>query len=287
MTFGEVYRKGKSVLARAGNENPSFDASCLFEKAFGAGRQQRILSERRPADPERAEAFFSMARERAAGQPLQYLLGEWPFLGLTLEVGEGVLIPREETELLVRTAAGMLRKNPSPRVLDLCAGSGAVALGLISLLPGARACAVEWMDAAFGYLEKNIEKTGCRRSVKATRRDVLDPASAAGFAGVDGIVSNPPYVAATEIPSLQREVLHEPREALDGGADGLAFYRAIAGIWVPVLKPGGILAVEIGEGQAKPVSALFSAAGLTGLAVKTDFNGFDRVVAAHRPDGEN
>lgn len=276
MTLGEAYRRGKKMLENAGNESPAFDAGCLFEKTFGLGRQERILQSSREADAEKTRCYLSTAKERAAGRPLQYILGEWPFLSFTLKVGEGVLIPREETELLVRTAAGMLKDVQKPRIADLCSGTGAVALGLASLLPGAEVAAAEKYPEALRYLRQNIQEAGIP-GVTAVEADVLSSAAVEHFPPLDGIVSNPPYVCREDLSGLQEEVRHEPREALDGGEDGLLFYRAIAKIWLPKLKPGGIAAVEIGEEQAQAVEKLFSGR-LTRLRVLEDFNGLDRVV---------
>ncbi|MDF1493520.1 peptide chain release factor N(5)-glutamine methyltransferase [Caproiciproducens sp. CPB-2] len=281
MTLGETYRMGKNILAGAGIESPAFDASCLFEKVFGLDRQRRIVHAAEPAEEQKTEEYLRLSRERAGGRPLQYILGSWPFLGLTLAVGEGVLIPREETELLVQTAAELLRGRENPEVLDLCSGSGAVALGLASLFPGASVLAAELYGEALSYLDLNIRNTGFRQ-VKSVQTDVLNPESAARFASFDCIVSNPPYVAAGELRTLQAEVRREPRTALLGGEDGLLFYRAIASLWLPKLKPGGAAAAEIGEGQAEPVARLFQNAGLSEIRVVKDFNGFDRVVAGIR-----
>lgn len=280
MNIGEVYREGKRLLAQAGCDSPDFDAGCLFEKMFGLDRQQRILQSSAEAEAEKTAQYLAFARERAGGRPLQYILGEWPFLGMVLEVGEGVLVPREETELLVRTAAEMLRERENPQIADLCAGTGAVALGLASLLPDAHVKAVEKFPAAMDYLRRNIEKTGLSR-VEAVSLDVLDTSLAECFPALDAVVSNPPYVCREEISTLQREVRHEPHEALDGGEDGLVFYRAIAEIWLPKLKPGGIAAVEIGEGQAEDVAELF-AGKLEEIHVYRDFNGTERVVSGTR-----
>lgn len=277
MNLGEAYRKGKRLLEAAGNESPAFDAGCLFEKSFGLDRQQRIINSAKTADDGKTAAYLAFARERAEGRPLQYILGEWPFLDFTLEVGEGVLVPREETELLVRTAAELLKQASTPKIVDLCSGSGAVALGLASLLPGAQITAAEKYEGALRYLRRNIRKTGFS-GVTAAEADVLDPEAAREFSGLDCIVSNPPYVRRKEIGSLQEEVRREPREALDGGDDGLAFYRAIAEIWLPKLKPGGIAAVEIGEGQSADVKKLFGTM-LNDIKVYRDFNGIERVVA--------
>lgn len=284
-TLGQVYREGRRALAGGGVEGPDFEAGCLFEKAFGLSRQERILGADRPADPGRAERYRGLIRERCGGRPLQYLLGEWPFCGRSLLVGEGVLIPREETELLVRTAAGMLSGAGAPEVLDLCAGTGAVALALASEFPGARVRAVEWVEAAFGYLNRNIARSGLD-NVRAVRLDVLNPESARAFQNCDCIVSNPPYVRTGEFAGLQREVLREPREALDGGEDGLDFYRAIAKFWAPALRRGGALCVECGEDQAEAVSGLLRPAGLSGLRFFRDFNGINRVVAGRFSGGE-
>lgn len=279
-TLGEVYREGRRSLSEDGVEGPGFEADCLFQKAFGFSRQERILRSAQAAEPEAAERFYAVVRERREGRPLQYLLGEWPFCGRSLLVGEGVLIPREETELLAETAASMLGNAAEPTVLDLCSGTGAVALALADRFPGARISAAEWMEPALGYLNRNIARGG-RSNVRAVRLDVLNPESARAFRELDCIVSNPPYIRTDELPGLQREVRREPREALDGGADGLDFYRAFAAYWVPALRRGGALCVEVGEDQAEPVAALFCSAGLSGICFARDFNGIDRVVSGH------
>jgi release factor glutamine methyltransferase len=278
VTLGELYRRGKSVLLQSGNESPAFDAAFLFQKAFSIDRQSMIVYAQEKADTVQEKQYLAWIAERAEKRPLQYIVGQWPFMELNLSVGEGVLIPREETELLVYTAAQLLKNEEKPTVLDLCAGTGAVALGLASLLPSAQITAVELYDMAFSYLSLNIRQTGYR-NVMPARLDILNPMSAEHFSSVDCILSNPPYINTGELPVLQTEVQREPLTALDGGSDGLAFYRAIASVWLPKLKTGGTAAVEIGEGQAKQVAALFQSAGLTGIQAKKDFNGIERVVA--------
>lgn len=284
MTLGEAYRRGRRVLERAGVESPGFDADCLFRKSFGLDRQSRVMKSGETAPQEQARRYEDMAAERAAGRPLQYILGKWPFFGMELCVGEGVLIPREETELLVSTAAELLRGAENPKIADLCAGTGAVGLGLASLFPGARVAAVERYEDAFRYLERNIRETGFS-NVEPVRLDVLLPESARRFPNLDAVVSNPPYVEAGDLPALQPEVRREPATALDGGADGLLFYRAIARYWLPNLKPGGVAAVEVGEHQAEAVAGLFRAAGIGSLRIPRDFNGIARVVAGVRQKG--
>ena len=170
MTLEETYRAGRRELMEAGIESPAFDAVCIFEKYFGLDRQGLILRGREEAGEEASHAFFGSIRERAAGRPLQYILGVWPFLDMELAVGEGVLAPREETELLVREGAARLRRElpgagdgEGLLIADLCSGSGAVALGLAGEFPAASVRAVERFPAAYSYLTENIRRTGKRR----------------------------------------------------------------------------------------------------------------------------
>ncbi len=262
---------------RAGEcDSPAFDACCLLEDIGGVGRGKVSASNHDTLTDERWEQVLSAADRRAAGEPLQYVLGTWDFLDLTLEVGEGVLIPRPETELLCETAAEYLQTISHPRVLDLCAGSGCVGLGIASLCPSATVTAVEKSDKAFYYLQRNIRRYPSL-SVTAIQADVLKhtPPYPGTF---DAIVSNPPYIPASDLAGLQREVQYEPTMALDGGEDGLVFYRAIVNRWIPMLVSGGILAVEIGIGQSEEVSRLFTEAGLKNVHIRCDFAGIPRVV---------
>lgn len=280
MTLSELYRSGKETLRKAGCDSPEFDAACLAEKAWGLDRQGLFLRGNREANPEEETSFLQMIRERAAHRPLQYILGSWPFMDMQLFVGEGVLAPREDTEVVVRAAASLLQNTGSPLYgIDLCGGTGAVALGLCSLVPGLRMDCVEWMPEAFAFLEQNTRRFGEGR-VRPVRGDVLDARTAEALFPhpVDVLISNPPYVRAEEIPGLQQEVQQEPHSALDGGQDGLVFYRAIANFWIPKVKPGGVVAVEIGEEQAEAVCQLFQKAGVTELCVHQDLAELDRAV---------
>lgn len=285
MTLSELYRSGKETLRKAGCDSPEFDAACLAEKAWGLDRQGLFLRGNREANPEEEASFLQMIRERAAHRPLQYILGSWPFMDMQLLVGEGVLAPREDTEVVVRAAASLLQNTGSPLYgIDLCGGTGAVALGLCSLVPGLRMDCVEWMPEAFAFLEQNTRRFGEGR-VRPVRGDVLDARTAEALFPhpVDVLISNPPYVRAGEIPGLQQEVQQEPHSALDGGQDGLVFYRAIADFWIPKVKPGGVVAVEIGEEQAEAVCQLFQKAGVTELCVHQDLAGLDRAVTGKIP----
>lgn len=278
MTRHDWWQQATARLTAAGCEDAAFDARCLLEDIGDLPRghmpDTAMLT---AAQLDRLEA--ALAR-RADGYPLQYILGEWEFLTLTLRVGEGVLIPRADTEVLCETAAAYLRGVAAPRVLDLCAGSGCVGLGVASLCTDADVTAVELSDEAFPYLRENIARYPAL-TVTAVQRDVLR--DAADFADdYDVILSNPPYIPTADLDGLMREVGHEPRMALDGSADGLRFYRVIADVWSRKLRVGGLCAVEVGIDQADAVAALFTAAGLVDVRTVNDLAGVPRVVCGIR-----
>ncbi len=278
MTRRDWWRQATARLTAAGCEDAAFDARCLLEDIGGLPRGR--MPDETPLTDETYERLQAALARRAGGYPLQYILGEWEFLTLTLRVGEGVLIPRADTEVLCETAAACLRGVSRPRVLDLCAGSGCVALGVASLCAGAQVTAVELSDAAYPYLLENIARYPSL-TVTATQADVLY--DAADFADdYDAILSNPPYIPTADMDGLMREVHYEPRMALDGSEDGLRFYRVIADVWSRKLRDGGVCAVEVGIGQAEAVAALFRAADLRDVHTVNDLGGVPRVVCGIR-----
>ena len=265
-------------LTAVGCEDAAFDARCLLED-FGGLPRGRAADET-PLTEAQEAALVTALDQRAAGRPLQYILGEWEFLTLTLKVGEGVLIPRPDTELLCEVAAENLRGKTAPRVLDLCAGSGCVGLGVASLHPDAVVTEVELSDAALPYLRQNVTRYP-DYAVTVRQADVLTDCAA--FDGpYDAILSNPPYIPTADLPSLQKEVQQEPKMALDGDADGLKFYRMIAEHWCEKLSVDGFVAVEVGIGQAEGVAALFAACGLENTEIVPDLAGIPRVVLARK-----
>ncbi|MBR6940146.1 MAG: peptide chain release factor N(5)-glutamine methyltransferase [Clostridia bacterium] len=274
MTLSELQKKGESVLREAGVENYSNEARWLLESAFGINSSAILLNGSSPADVDKAENFLSMVRERAGGRPLQYILGRWDFYGREFAVGEGVLIPRPETEMLVDCALEYLRGRNNPTVIDLCAGSGCVGLTVAAEIPDSEVYLVEKYDEAFEYLKRNKELLGVNNAV-LIKADVLD--SGLVLPKADMILSNPPYIRSGEIPSLQAEVLREPLTALDAGEDGLVFYRAIAKLIRKYCS--GAAAVECGENQAEDVAAILGNAHSL-----RDFNSIDRIVVT---EGEN
>ncbi len=278
MTARELYLRAKAQLTKAGVDSPGFDAARLSERFLGLDRSELALQGDEAPDEKKRQEFLEAVSQRAERRPLQYILGEWPFMSLTLSVGEGVLVPREDTAALVEALAA--RIGEGARGLDLCAGSGAVGLGICSIVPGAQVICVELDEKAGEFLDRNIARYP-RYDCRAAAGDVLrGPEQGAFPKGLDFIASNPPYIATGELSALQPEVQKEPSLALDGGGDGLTFYRAILEKWVPLLRPGGALGVEIGDTQAREVTELFARSGFVDITVHKDLAGLDRAVTA-------
>lgn len=261
-------------LQAAGVPDARFDAAQLYR--FVTGRDPRLDDGPSPAEAARLEALVD---RRAAREPLQYLLGEWDFLDFTLKVGPGVLCPRADTEVVCETAVSLLQGVQAPVVLDLCAGTGCLGLGIARSCPGAQVTCVEKSDAAWPYLTANTAGTG----VRAVQADVFHWYQTLAPDSVDLIVSNPPYLTAAEMQTLMPETAHEPAMALDGGADGLDFYRLLCSRYQEALRPGGWLVLEIGAAQAEPVLALGAAYGWQNGYCRKDYGGNDRVVRLQKP----
>lgn len=277
-TLTEVYRYAANKLNSAGIEDALFDARVIFETVFGVTYSQLVLNRDMAYDEGLIGKLDRMLDERINGRPLQYIIGEWDFMGFTFNVGEGVLIPRPETEMLVEYTVNKLRNIPNPVVFDLCSGSGCIGLSVKKLLPSARVFTVEKSDEALRYLEKNRENLGLARETVSIQGDILNGYE--GFASLpkpDVILSNPPYIKSEEIPALQKEVQLEPKMALDGGEDGYIFYRCLADKWLPYINEGGFMAVECGEEQAEEISGMF-ASYCRKTEILEDFSGIQRIV---------
>lgn len=277
-TLSEIYRKGAKILENAGVEDSSYDSLCLMEHFFGVNRTDLIVNGDKCAERSKCEKFFSAAEQRAAGKPLQYILGKWCFMGLDLYVGEGVLIPRDDTEVVAEAALEYIKKFKQPKVIDLCSGSGAIALTLAKYVPESEVTALELSDSAIEYLRKNINYNKAD-NVTVVKGDVAFASDIFDDGEFDLIVSNPPYIESNEIDVLQRELQFEPRMALDGGADGLYFYRIITEKWAGKVKVGGMLAYEIGEDQYEAVSGILKANGFKDICYKLDLQGYIRTVS--------
>lgn len=274
----------RQQLREGGLESPDFEAACLLEHVLGASC--RLMTRQQLEEPltgEQTAALHALTRRRLAGEPLQYLLGEWEFYGLPFRVGPGVLIPRQDTETLVECALRAAEGISAPKILDLCAGSGCIGIALAHCLPHGRVTAVEQSADALRYLQENAALN--RTPLHIVKGDVLDPALAESIRGVDVIVSNPPYLTEADLAALQKEVQFEPRAALDGGQDGLLFYRELPALWQESLNPGGRLLFEIGMGQEAAVSSFLTHAGYENIESFPDLAGISRVVSGMRPAG--
>lgn len=250
---------------------PDYEARLLLSQTLGLTAAELLLKRRDEADCTNA---FEIAEKRASGVPLQYLLGQCEFYGLPFKVGEGVLIPRPETELLVDLAAERLTKDDC--LLDLCSGSGCIPIAAAKTV-GCKAVGVELHRAAYGYFTENITLNQAEALVKPIQGDVLAP-EVLGLKGKFKLItSNPPYLTAEEMARLQHEVTKEPETALFGGTDGLDFYRRLFLLYKPYLADGGMIAVEVGDKQHQAVTALAQEAGLTAGYIM-DYNRIARVV---------
>lgn len=276
MTVGEAYRKTKDILTEAGFEAPAFEALCLTEKVFGFNRLALITKGKETvASEEKLAVLAELTEKRLNHEPLQYLLGKWSFMGIDLLVGEGVLVPRDDTEVVTSLCIDYLSCKESPNVIDLCAGSGAISLAL-EKYANCKVTAVELSDKAFSYLTQNIKLNNS--AVNALNGDIFECHKDIADNSLDLIVSNPPYIKTADIASLQKEVQHEPAMALDGGESGLDFYRRIVPLWKSKLKAGGALAFELGEGQYDEVSRILADNGFGGITESIDFGGIQRAI---------
>ena len=291
MTNGELFELIKNTLKAADIEDYLFDSKCIFEDIMHMSGTELMLHKNDIADKAAADKALQLAKRRSEGYPLQYLLGEWEFYGLKFKVGEGVLIPRPDTEVLVAEVIGFLgsENNSSPEIVDLCSGSGCIAISLKKNIPDAKVTAVEISSDAMPYLVKNIRLNDT--DVKIIKGDVMDgrllenfrdEESEGDFRQVDCIVSNPPYLTAEEMSDLQTEVTFEPASALDGGHDGLKFYRVISCLWKEILKDNGLLAFEIGYEQGEAVKELMLNTGYYDVKIIKDLGGNDRVVLGRK-----
>jgi release factor glutamine methyltransferase len=278
-TAGGLYAWAEAELAGAGVPSPRADAAALTAHAcgWGEGELTRRWGETTPGGA--SERLAAFTARRCHREPLQLIIGKAPFLGLDLTVTPGVFIPRPETEGLALRAGEFISEIEKPVILDLCAGVGPVAVYLGSQRPNARVVAVEIDGRAASLLRQNASAYGVR--VDVIVGDVRDEGIASQLPVADLVVANPPYVETTVIPTLPAEVsMWEPRQALDGGADGLAFYPVIAGVAAAFLRPGGVVAVEIGESHAAGVADAFRGVGSTEIGL--DLTGRERYLLVRK-----
>lgn len=278
MTVIELFKKGKDILENCKTDNFANEARWIFESVFECTSDYFVFHPDDIADSVKSEEYLEKINKRASGIPVQYVIGEWDFYGETYFVGEGVLIPRSETELLADFAIEYLKSKTNPVVVDLCSGTGCIGLTVARLIPDSKVFLIEKSDDAMRYLLKNSQKFALPNT-RIIQGDIFDGYNSFDIPSVDLILSNPPYINSDEVASLQSEVLKEPVMALDGGIDGLDFYKAIAEKWL--VYCGGAIAVECGEGQAEMIKKLFSHQCSDFLSI-SDFNGIERVVVGRK-----
>ena len=278
ITYNNLYLDIRQQLRKAGIEAATLEARELV--CFGTGKSRDELTRDGGlyASPELERRVRDLVDRHLAGEPVAYLIGEWEFYGLPLDISRDVLISRPDTEVLTEQAIGYIKTLGECRVLDLCAGSGCIGLAVAAQAPQSRVVLGEWSDGALKICRQNIRRNGLSGRVVPMQADAREkPEKSLG--DFRCIVCNPPYIPRADIDGLDNSVRdYEPHLALDGGEDGLDFYRAISEKWRDALTPGGRLYFEVGIGQADSVLRIMRAQGFGDIQVVKDLHGIPRVV---------
>jgi len=285
-TFNDIYMNSRRKLRAAGIAAYDLETRLILSYASGKTREEYVASSRMyVTDPTIETTVNNLIDRRLNGEPVAYLVGEWEFYGLPMVVNEHVLIPRVDTELLAQISIERLKKKGwQTRALDLCAGSGCVGLALAANVPGSRIVLADISERALAVCRLNMLKNNLSRQTTAIEVDVTEPAPSL-LGRFDIIVSNPPYIKTMDMEALDKSVKDfEPQIALDGGPDGLYYYRAITTNWPILLKPGGNLAFECGIGQAADVANILEDNNFKDIATYKDTGGIDRVVVGTLKD---
>lgn len=281
-TYNNLYLDLRAELKRAGDEEATRSARELVCSAAGKTREEFVRDGSLYASPEVEKAARKLVQRHLAGEPVAYLIGEWEFYGLPLDISPAVLIPRPDTEVLATKLIDAARGTGSCRILDLCAGSGCIGLAAAANLPNARVLLGELDDEALKICRQNIRRSNLTGRVTSMKLDAREkPTRSLGE--FNFLVSNPPYIPSADIDTLDVSVReHEPRLALDGGEDGLDFYRAICEKWRDALCENGMLFFEVGIGQADQVLRIMRSHGFGDIQIVKDLNNIPRVVYGTR-----
>ena len=278
ITYNDLYLDIRRRLRAADSGDPTLEARELVAFACGKTKEELLRDGRLYVTPEVEARVRALVQRHLDGEPTAYLIGEWEFYGLPLDISRDVLIPRPDTEVLAGLAIDFVKTQGACRVLDLCAGSGCVGLAVASQCPESRVVLGELSEGALRICRQNIRRNGLSGRVVPMQMDALAPPPAQ-LGEFCCLVSNPPYIPAGDIPGLDPSVRdYEPHMALDGGADGLDFYRNLAREWKNALTVGGKIFLEVGIGQADDVLRLLRAQGFGDLEITKDLNGIPRVV---------
>ena len=285
-TWEALLKEGQEILEAAGIEEAGLDAWLLLEYESGKNRAYYFAHCKEEADEEIKTPYMEKIRKRAQHIPLQHLTHQGYFMGYEFFVNENVLVPRQDTEVLVEEALSLIKEKEVPQILDMCTGSGCILLSILLEREDALGTGVDFSEKALSVAEKNRETYHLETRAELIKSDMFQSGYFEGKKeSFDIIVSNPPYIPTEEIEKLQAEVrFHDPFMALDGKEDGLYFYRIIAKNAGEYLKPGGFLACEIGCDQGEDVKKMFESCGFSDVKVIKDLAGLDRVVSGKLPD---
>ena len=279
ITYNQLCINARNAVREAGSENPNLEARNLVAFASGKSMSELIRDYNLYTGDEIERKVNELVQRRLNGEPLAYILGTWEFYGMEFNVCEDVLIPRIDTEVLVQEALDTIASlNETPRVLDLCCGSGCIGCAIGANIPRSRIVMVDMSDKALRVARSNVMKHTMGARVSCVKANALK-APPANIGTFDIIVSNPPYIKSMEVLTLDHSVRDfEPLEALDGGEDGYMFYRAITKKWKSVLRKDGWLMYEVGEEQAQYVALQMKKAGFKNIRLIKDTAGTERVV---------
>ncbi|MBR7146092.1 MAG: peptide chain release factor N(5)-glutamine methyltransferase [Oscillospiraceae bacterium] len=282
--YNDLYLDIRALLKRSGIEDTTQAAKELVCIAAGKTKNELLRDGLLYAPPEVEREVYALAERHIAGEPVAYLIGEWEFYGLPFDISPAVLIPRPDTEILCENVIRELQGEENCRVLDLCAGSGCVGISVGKYVDTARVTLGEISEDALKICRQNIRRNGLTSRVTAMRIDVREKPSRQ-LGEFQCIVSNPPYIPRADIAGLDSSVRdHEPHLALDGGEDGLDFYRCICEKWRDALVPGGLLAFEVGIGQADDVLRIMRSNGFGEIEIIRDLHMIPRVIYGRRFD---
>lgn len=280
MLVDEALKYGKRALIKAGVETPLLDAEVLLAHVLGVRRMDLYLEPKRKLKEEELKSYMALLERRRSRVPVAYITGKKEFYTLEFFVKEGVLVPRPETEFLVEEVLKRISDIKEPKVAELCCGSGAVAVSIAYFKEDALVWASDISETAGEVTLHNASKHGLEGRVRFLLGDLWQPFEEEGLRGFDLVAANPPYIPSGMLQNLPPEVKREPRKALDGGPDGLDFYRRIISGASKFLKPGGSIVLEIGHDQGEKVSRLLESHGFQEVRIIKDYGSFERVVAA-------
>lgn len=291
MLICEILNEATGTLKESGvTDTPRLDSEVLLSHVLGCDRLHLFINEKKSVSGDEKERFLLCIKRRLKSEPISYILGCREFMSLKFKVSEGVLIPRPDTEVLAEYAIDAAKKTQNPEILDLCTGSGALAVSIAKYASNAKVTAVDFSDICVKTAKENAELNGVEGRVTAILQDILEdfsPEDLGKCEKFDLLVSNPPYIKTDVIAGLEKDVKdYEPLSALDGGGDGLIFYRRIAKIAPLFLKNDGILAMEIGYDQAEEVlDILQKTNNFKNIDFLCDLSGIKRVIKAVFTEG--